>query len=239
MKSSSVSKRQPISRIALMDVCGPPGLALFANFISFGILLETADLHILYGLLMTLFIYALPGQIVLIDGISADVSLATIALLVLLINARLLPMAITIGGVLTRSPHSTLGYYLSAHFVAVTGWLNFMSRYHQVGIARAFAYFVHSNLFLWGFAFSGMLVGFYAADLMPPSLVASLLLLNPLYFLCLIAQSGSKNLYIAIAIISGAVLYLPLNWLVPGWGLLLAGLSGGILTAFLASRKNA
>lgn len=239
MKSSPAAKKPSVSRIALVDVWGVPGLALFTNFISFGILLEAADLHILHGLLMTLFIYALPGQIVLIDGISANLSLATIALLVLLINARLLPMAITIGGVLTRSPHSTLGYYLSAHFVAVTGWLNFMSRYPQVGIARAFAYFVHSNFFLWGFALAGMFAGFYAANLVPPSLLAALLLLNPLYFLCLIAQSGAKDNYIAIAVISGAILYLPLDWLIPGWGLLLAGLGGGSLAAFLASRKNA
>ena len=228
-----------VSRKALLDACGLPGWSLFINFVSLGILLKTAGFNIFHSLLTTLLIYALPGQIALVDGMTADISLPAIALLVLFINARLLPMAMATATILTRSQHSTIGYYLSAHFVAVTGWLNFMNRYHQVGLEKAYAYFVYSNLALWGFALAGTVVGFYIADHMPIPLLASLLLLNPLYFLCLIAESGTKDTPITIAILAGALLYLPLDQLIPGWGLLLAGLMGGGFAALFFHKHRA
>ena len=226
-----------VSRKAFLDACGLPGWSLFINFVALGILLKTTGFNIFQSILTTLFIYALPGQIALVDGMAADISLAAIALLVLFINARLLPMAMATAAILTRSQHSAIGYYFSAHFVAVTGWLNFMNKYQQVGLERAYDYFLYSNLVLWCFALTGTVVGFYAADYMPAPLLASLLLLNPLYFLCLIAQSGTKDTSIAIAVLAGAVLYLPLDQLIPGWGLLLAGLIGGSFAA-LFSRKS-
>ena len=174
----------------------------------------------------------------MIDGVVTEVSLLGIALLVFLINARLFPMSLATAPILSRSPHSRLSYYLAAHFIAVTGWLNFMSRYPKVKTHQVFDYFVYSNLAMWIFSMLGTAVGFYAAGYIPYPLFVSLILINPLYFLCVIAMSGSDNLPIGVAVVCGGLLYPPLSIFSADWALLLAGLAGGTLAALIKQRKK-
>ena len=86
------------------------------------------------------------------------------------------------------------------------------------------------------FAFAGTVSGFYFKDSLPPEVFFALLMLNPLYFLCTIAEAGIKHTGIGLAVIAGFFLYPLFAEIDPNWAIILAGLTGGTL-AYLLKRK--
>ena len=236
---SASSTQDDFKRLnAFRDGCGLPGWILFVNFLSLGAVLPAEGFTILQGLLSTLLVFALPAQIVVVDGIKTGMSLAGIAILVFLINARLFPMALSTAAVLNRSSHRPLRYYLSAHFIAVTGWLHLINRQFSIKTEHTLDYFLYFNFALILFSLWGTLIGFYAVNYIPYSIFVSLLLINPLYFLCVTAMAARDSLAISTAVIGGGLFYLPLSALSSDWALLLAGLAGGSVAALIDWNKR-
>lgn len=228
-------------RRALGDVASSPGISLAIVFLSFGAYLRSAGLDILQSIAMNVMIYAVPGQLVALNGIVSKLSITSIVLLVAIINIRLMPMSFSISHYL-KSYKGKGGfypqlYYFSAYFVAVTGWTNFFSNYRHIPPEDTFDYFLLSSVFLWSMAMVGFLLGYYLVDFIPRELFIALLLVNPLYFLMVVAGHSRDNFYLAVSVISGCVLYLPFATISGNWALLLAGMTGGGLAFILRLAK--
>lgn len=224
---------QPLWKRAVQDAMGSPGLSLAIVFLSFGAYLRSAGLDILQSIAMNVMVYAVPGQLVALNGIVTKLSITSIVLMVAIINIRLMPMSFSIShhlksGKAEKKP-ALLLYYFSAYFVAVTGWMNFFSNYRHIPVKDTFNYFLYTSIFLWVLAMLGFLLGYYLVDFIPRQLFIALLLVNPLYFLMVVVGHSRKDIYLAISVISGCILYIPFAMISGDWALLFAGLTGGCL----------
>ncbi|MBE8182003.1 MAG: AzlC family ABC transporter permease [Candidatus Portiera sp.] len=230
---------QPLWRRAIKDAMGSPGMSLAIVFLSFGAYLRSAGLDIFQSIAMNVFMYAVPGQLVALNGLVTKLSITSIVLLVVIINIRLMPMSFSISHHLKSGEAETkpplLLYYFSAYFVAVTGWMNFFSNYRYIPAKDTFSYFLYTSIFLWSFAMLGFLLGYYLVDFIPIELFIALLLVNPLYFLLVVAGHGRDDLYLAISVIGGCLLYMPFAAINGSLALLFAGLTGGCLAFALRS----
>ena len=82
--------------LGLRESIGLPVAVLAASFLGFGSLVAKTDLPLWLGLASTLTGWALPGQVALVEMAAVGSSVLVIALAVGMVNARLLPMTITL-----------------------------------------------------------------------------------------------------------------------------------------------
>ncbi len=212
---------------SLKDTCGSPGMSLAIVFLAFGASLRSAGLDFFQSLAMNVLVYAVPGQLVALNGILTGLSIASTVLLVAIINIRLLPMSFSLSHHLKHSNPSPPLYYFAAYFVAVTGWMNFFTNYRSIAPKDAFSYFMYTCFFLWCAAMAGFLLGYHLVDFIPNELFVGLLLVNPLYFLMVIASHGRDDRYLAIAVVGGCIFFLPFVSVSGNLAILFAGLTGG------------
>ena len=98
---------------------------LGASYVGFGAFVHQSGLTFFQGVASSITGWALPGQIALIEIFAAGGSLLAAAIAVGLANARLMPMVVTLMPILREgeaAPSPRLIHYLSAHFIALTGW---------------------------------------------------------------------------------------------------------------------
>ncbi|MCP5373395.1 MAG: AzlC family ABC transporter permease [Hyphomicrobiales bacterium] len=213
---------------------GAPTAVITASFLGFGALVAQQDFGLLPGLLTTLTIWALPGQIVLVELYGVGASLAAIGLAVALTNARLLPMTVALVPLLRRRRRPGWRVYLAAHWIAVTAWVAGMRDLPQLPRSQRLAYFMGMAMVLWWSTLAATALGFWLAGTVPHALSLALVFINPLYFmLALVADLRDRGRTIALA--AGAVLGPVLHLVTPDWGLLVAGLAAGTLGYLLAA----
>ncbi len=116
-----------------------PLLVLIASYIGFGGLLHGVGFPLLPGMLSTIFIWALPAQVILIGGLAAGTALPAIALAVGLSSIRLLPMAVALAPFTRASPLDG-GEFCASHFVAMTMWVEGMRLLPKVPVEGRPAY---------------------------------------------------------------------------------------------------
>jgi len=212
----------------LRHAFGAPGLVMGASFLGFGALVQQSDLALWHGLASTITGWALPGQIALVELYAAGASLLGIALAVALSNARLLPMTVTLMPVLRSPRWPRWGYFLAAHFVAVTGWAAAMRVCPAIPPAERLPYFTGFTLTLWLGTIATTAIGFCLAGAVPPQVSLGLVFVNPIYFMLVFAESAHQRTR-ALALGLGALAGPSVHLLMPDWGLLLSGLGAGTL----------
>lgn len=213
----------------MKDVTGSAGFSLAIIFVAFGAYLKSVGFDIWQSMAMNILIYAIPGQLVALNSIVAEFSIISSVLLVLAINIRLLPMSLSLSHTLKRGEHSKTLYYFSSYFVAVTGWMNFINNYRDIDTKDIFRYFLYSSILLWCFAMAGLFVGYYLIDYVSYELFVALLLVNPLYFLAVVAAHGRDDIYLAISVVGGCLFYLLFFELFGASALIIAGILGGTI----------
>src|SRR5262245_57959831 len=72
-----------------------PALVLCSTFVGFGALTSETGFSLLHTLFMCVFIFALPGQVVLVDEMARGASIVTAAIAVTATSVRLLPMTVS------------------------------------------------------------------------------------------------------------------------------------------------
>jgi len=211
-----------------------PGLVMAFSFMGFGALLHSEGLSPISGIAQDLIIWALPGQVVLVDAMARGVPLLLAALAVTLTAVRLLPMVVLVLARARMPGNPRWPEYLAAHFIAATVWV--MSEMHFSGIPR-------SGRLPWLIGLGCMLamgmmvatsVGYAITVMMPPPLAATLVFFTPAFFLLALVD-GAKLVQDRIAIVLGALIGPAVHVVWPSVDLLVAGLAGGTL-AFLADR---
>jgi len=226
----------PAVRKGIAAAIGMPVIVLGASFLGFGSLVHASRMSLETGLAATLGLYALPGQIALVELFAAGTPWAALLLAVWLSGARLMPMVITIMPEMAKPHWPAVSRYLVAHFIMMTSWTLCRRHFHSLAIPDRLP-------FLFGFSGTLLLVctmmtaaGFLLAGQVPGPISLGLVFLNPLYFVLLFfgERHSQRGL---LALVFGAALGPLLYPLTAEWTLLIAGLIGGS-AAFLLGRRE-
>ena len=217
---------------------GTPSLVLGASYLGFGAFAREAGLDLWQGMGSTIAGWALPGQIALVEIYALGGSLIAAAIAVGLANARLLPMVVVLMPILR---HGETGakprfiHYVTAHFIAFTGWANAMQHCPDMPPPQRLPYYLGFTVALWLATVTATALGFFLAGVLPLPVTLGLVFLNPLYFMLLfIGDLARKDRGVALVI--GAVAGPILHHVSPDWGLLITGFVGGSLAFLIVER---
>ncbi len=215
-----------------------PPFILFTTFIGFGALTSQIGLSWLETLFMSIFIFALPGQVVLVDEMARGASVLTAALAVAATGVRLLPMVVSLRPMIRDRRVPKWQELLLVYYVAVTMWLEMMRRLPGLPRHLRAAYSLGITGLLVGVSASGAMLGFILASSVPVTISAALLFTTPIYFLLSMlasARSAATLTPILLGLILGPLFHIFL----PALDLLLTGLLGGSLSfLFTRGRKS-
>ena len=209
-----------------MEALGVPAAVLGAGYIGFGALAFDADFSLALALFSTMTIWALPGQIALIELRELGTAAPALVLAVMLTSARFLPMAVTLLPLLRHPAYRPWHYYLAGHFVAMTGWAVAIRRTPKLPLDQRLPYFLGFTITLWLACLAGTAAGYFASGSLSELITLGLVFLNPLYFILLLGGEVRHRQGV-LALLCGAAAGPLMQLLTPQWGLLAAGILGG------------
>jgi predicted branched-subunit amino acid permease len=224
------------------EALGVPAAVLGAGFLGYGSLAADAGYPVYLTLLATFAIWALPGQLVLMEMQAAGAALAATLIAVSLSAARFLPMTLTLMPLMRRGNNARRlwQFLLVAQLVSMTTWAVAIRRFEDADLQDLEArwrYFIGFSAVCIGSAALCAVIGQLLIGALPPLARFGLALLTPLYFfVTLVGEARSKAS--VTALVCGAGVALALHEVAPGWSLLGAGLIGGS-AAFLLQRTHA
>ena len=211
-----------------------PMLILSLSFVGFGALTKATGLSLLDTVLMSVFIFALPGQVVLVDEMARGASVLAAGIAVTATAVRLMPMTVALLPVVRERGGPKWLEFLVAYFVAITMWVEALRRTPHVPRHLRTAYVFGIAAVLISTSTLGGVTGFLLAANVPKVFAAALLFLTPIYFL-LSMLASSRVMGDVLPIVMGMMLGPLLHLVAPQWDLLLTGLIGGT-ASFLAVR---
>lgn len=229
-------------RAGAREALGVPAAVLGAGFLGYGSLAADAGYPVWLTLAATFAIWALPGQLVLMEMQAAGAALVATMLAVSLSAARFFPMTLTLMPLMRRggSTRRLWQFLLVAQLVSMTTWAVAIRRFEDrdlEDLEARWQYFIGFSTVCIGSAALCAVIGQLLIGALPPLARFGLALLTPLYFfVTLVGEARSKSSISAL--ICGAGVALALHAVAPGWSLLGAGLIGGS-AAFLLQRSHA
>lgn len=213
----------------------PAAVVLMFSFFGFGAFAHESGISLFDTVFISFFVWALPGQVVLVSEIASGATMAAAALAVTLTAVRLLPLAVTLLPIL-REPHTPKWkQYLLTHFMAITVWVESMRTLPGMPRDERIPYYCGFCAVLFITNMFVAAIGHSLAGILSPKLAAGLLFLTPLYFvLSLISVSNdwSNRLALLFGFTLGPIFFIYF----PGYELLLSGLIGGTLAYFIGRR---
>lgn len=212
------------------EAFGTPAFVLMAGMVGFGALARESGFSVWLALATSGFIWALPGQVVLVEMFAVGASLVAIVLAVSFTATRFLPMTMTLVPQL-HVERSRKRLYAVAQLIAMTTWAGMMRRAPSLPPERRLAFFTGFSLMCWGVSIPGTALGFFSTGHVPAAVTLGMVFLNPLFFLLLFAEVRQRSSQLALAI--GAVAGPSIHFLSPGWTLLACGIGGGTLAFFI------
>ena len=218
-------------REGVRDALGVPSAVLAAGYVGFGALVSSYGGSVWAIVISTITIWALPGQLVLMDMWHNGAPMIAVVLAVALTNARFLPMALTLIPLLRDGRRPEFHYYLAAQLVAMTSWAVCMRRCPEMPEAARLPYFVGFSSACVVVGSIGAAIGYFVAGLIPAGVQLGLVFLSLVYFFVILigeVQSRLAAISLACGALAGPLFYL---W-TPQWSVLAAGFTGGT-AAFL------
>lgn len=211
-----------------------PGFVLFFGYIGYGGLLHGVGFPLIAGVLSTFFIWALPGQVIMVGGLVSGTALPAVALAVALSSIRLLPMVVSIAP-LMRGPRRSLAVdLLCAHFVAMTVWVEGQRLLPHLPLKGRTPFVLGLGLMLLVFSMTGTAAGFLLAGELPSSLAAGLLFMTPMSFTLLLIR-GARDTTDWLALAFGTLTAPFVVGMSGGADLMITGFGGGT-AAYLVGR---
>ena len=206
---------------------------LVVSFFGFGALAQDLGFGFYQTVLIAAFIYALPGQVVLITAMAQGMALIPLILAVSFSAVRLFPMTVSLMPQLKMPDTPRWQLYAASHFVAITIWIESMRRLPELERADRLPFFVGFGIAMIATSTLGSAAGFVLSNSLPVMLAAALLFLMPIYFLVTLSNAA-RVLSDRYAFVFGLVLG-PLVYMVfPEGDLIVTGLVGGTLGWLLA-----
>lgn len=214
------------------DAAGVPAAVLAAGMIGFGAFALEYGFNVWLALLCTAGVWALPGQIVLLEMYSNGAPGYLTVIAVMLTGARFLPMTMSLMPVIRHPRHSRLAVYLTAHLIAMTGWAWAMQRCPDMPQERRLPYFIGFAVACWAVSIAATVAGYFLAGWFPAPLRLGFVFLTPVYFIVILV-GDVRSALAAWALACGAVAGPLFHLLSPQWSVLLAGLAGGTLAYYI------
>lgn len=222
--------------LGLREATGAPALVLFASFVGFGSLVRGNGWDLAHGLAASAALWALPGQIAMVESWAVGAGLAATVTAVALTNLRLLPMVMALIPQLRTPGTPRWKLFLAAHFIAVTTWVIGMRRCSALPERERLPFFFGMAAGVWFSGMIGTVAGYLLARSVPPEVSLGLVFVNPLYFVLVLMPDSLRNRMQILSLVFGAVLGPFFHLLSRDWGLLGTGLVAGSM-AFLLGRR--
>lgn len=211
-----------------------PGIVLFAGYVGYGGLLHGVGFPFFAGVLSTFFIWALPGQVIMVGGLATATALPAVALAVALSSIRLLPMVVSIAPLMQGARRSLWKDLLCAHLVAMTLWVEGQRLLPHVPLNGRRPFVFGFGMMLLAFSMAGTATGFLLAGELPAPMGAALLFMTPLSFTLLLIR-GARDATDWLALAFGMVTAPFVVGMSGGADLMITGFGGGT-AAYLVGR---
>jgi predicted branched-subunit amino acid permease len=160
------------------DAFGAPAAVLFAGMVGFGAMGQANNLDIWLTSATSFFMFALPGQVVLIEMIVLGSSGVAIAFAVTLTATRFFTMCLTLFPQFPEKQRSPF-YYLLVHFMAMTSWAIAMKDFPKMEADKRLSYFTGFALVCWGVSTPATALGYLIAGQVPTYLSLGMVFINP------------------------------------------------------------
>jgi len=208
------------------DAFGVPAAILFAGMLGFGAMGQANGLDIWLTSATSFFMFALPGQVVLVEMLVLSSSGVTIAVAVTLTATRFFTMCLTLFPQFPEKQRSSF-YYLVVHFVAMTAWAVSMRDFPKIKPEDRLSYFTGFAFVCWAVSTPATVLGYLVAGQVPSYINLGLVFINPLFFLLTFTEVKPRANRMAI-LLGGPIGLLSYLWF-PDYSLLIAGLFGGTM----------
>ncbi len=212
-----------------------PAFLVFVAMIGFGSLAKSLGVTLTATFISAAGVYGLPGQVAMLEGYATGASLLIILISVAMANMRFLPMSVVLMPLFDADDKLQRWRYLIIQFMSVNTW----SHMHHVAAdmprSERLGYFTGFAFTCFSFGVLGAVVGWLLAGSLAIEVTATLIFINPAYFIFLFCSNRNRN--IIASILLGAVLG-PLFYLIsPEWGLPICGLVAGTLGYLLGRAR--
>jgi predicted branched-subunit amino acid permease len=224
---------------AARESIGVPSAVLAAGYLGFGALANGSGFPLWAAMLSSATIFALPGQLAMLEMSLAGTLATVIVVTVGLTAARFLPMAVTLMPMMRPDEDSShpssrpstrhsWRLYAAAQLLAMTGWAASMRRFPELPPAHRLAWFTGFALTNWIVCLAATVAGYGLANSLPPLVRQGLVFVGPLYFL-LILTGETRTRQGIVALACGAVVGPIIHLVSPQWSVMMGGLAGGTL----------
>jgi predicted branched-subunit amino acid permease len=217
----------------IRDAAGAPAMVLFTGMVGFGAMGKTNGMDAWFTTATSFFMFALPGQVVLLEMAITGSSVVAIALAVTLTSTRFITMTVTLFPQFHEKDRNH-GLYASVHLLAMTAWAISMREFQTIEAKHRSSYFIGLGLLCWIISIPGTILGYLLAGVVPPYVTLSLVFINPLFFLLTFTEVKPwvNRIAIGLGFVLGPFFFL----LDRDTSLLTTGLVGGTI-AYVFDRK--
>jgi len=217
----------------IRDASGAPAMVLFAGMVGFGAMGKSNGMDAWFTTASSFFMFALPGQVVLLEMAITGSSVLAIALAVTLTSSRFITMTATLFPQFHEKDRNH-GLYASVHLLAMTAWAISMREFQTIEAKHRLSYFIGLGLLCWVISIPGTALGYLLAGAVPPYITLGLVFINPLFFLLTFAEVKPwvNRIAIGLGFVLGPFFFL----LDRDTSLLTTGLVGGTI-AYVFDRK--
>jgi predicted branched-subunit amino acid permease len=208
-------------------------MVLFAGMVGFGAMGRTNGFDLWFTTATSFLMFALPGQIVMLEMILLGASSVTIALATSLTATRFVTMTATLFPMLHERDRNKV-LYAKVHVLAMTAWAVSLKEFQTIEPKHRLSYFIGLGLLCWFISIPGTILGYLLAGVVPPYNTLGLVFINPLFFLLTFAEVKPwiNRIAIGLGFILGPFFFL----LDRDTSLLTTGLVGGTI-AYVFDRK--
>lgn len=224
------SNQDEAFRSGFKQALGAPLWVLFAGMIGFGAMGHTSGISAWVLGLSSLLMFALPGQVVMLEMLMNGSPYVAIALAVTLTSSRFITMTVTLFPQFAASDRNKK-LYAYVHLLAMTAWAVSMRDFPSIDPKYRLRYFLGLGLPCWLVCMPATFIGYALAGVVPAPVTVALVFINPLFFL--LTFTDVKPWANRIAILLGGCLG-PLFYM---WdkdsSLLITGLVAGTFAYFL------
>lgn len=214
------------------EALGVPAAVLGAGFMGYGSLAAEHGYSIAQIVFATAAIWALPGQLILIEMNAVGASAAAIIAAVAMSGARFLPMTMTLAPVLRDARYGPAVTYPACQLLSMTTWAAAMQQVPALASRQRIPYFIGFGLACIAVSAACGAVGHMVAGTLPPLARLGFVFLAPVYFFVILIGEARTRLAV-LALACGAVAGPLFHLASPQWSVLAAGFAGGTLAYYM------
>jgi predicted branched-subunit amino acid permease len=219
-------------RSGLLEAVRAPLFVLGIGYVGFGSVARSHDFGLAQTLLSTVTIWALPGQLILVEMHSLSAPMLATVFAVMLSAARFLPMAVTLLPQLRTPALAPWRLYAAAQMLAMSSWAVTMRRLPTLAPADRLPFYVSFGLTM-GIGCAGFTaIGYLLATQLPAQVTLAFVVSNPIYFLLLLTADLRLRLQ-RLALAAGAIAGPLAHLVTPEWSVIVGGVVGGTVAFVL------